>query len=277
MCSFQKSMGAATYDQNKLQIPVFRGAEVSLLGNQLNAQNYHGKDGLGDAPDPNAPGLEHIQAEHAVNAMIRIATTYAGQVTLVATGPLTNVALACKMDPTFPSKLKHLYIMGGNMEGRGNITVCAEFNFAADPEAAHIVLDYFTCPMHITTWEYCLHHPLPWVFFNEWIHQGTEKACFMRKITAHSETFAKIKQGNRELYFEPGFVSCDSYAMAAAIEESVVTEHIQVGVSVELQGSLTRGMMVLDTSNLLKKQHRAFIAAKCDMEKFSHLMMSALK
>ncbi|XP_032879133.1 inosine-uridine preferring nucleoside hydrolase-like [Amblyraja radiata] len=262
---------------HKSEIPVYRGADVSLLGKELNAHLYHGKDGLGDAPDSKAPGLENIQTEHAVNAMIRIATAHAGQVTLVATGPLTNVALASKMDPTFPLKLKHLYIMGGNMEGRGNITVCAEFNFAADPEAAHIVLNYFACPMHIITWEYCLYHPLSWAFFEEWIHQGTKKASFMKKITAHSETIAKSKQGNRDLYIVPGFVSCDSYAMATAIDESVVTEHIHVGVSVELQGSLTRGMMVLDKSNLLKKQHRAFIATKCDMEKFSQFMMSALK
>uniref|UniRef100_UPI00398F1AD4 nucleoside hydrolase-like isoform X1 n=2 Tax=Pristiophorus japonicus TaxID=55135 RepID=UPI00398F1AD4 len=261
----------------RTEIPVYRGAASALLGDQLTASQYHGQDGLGDVPDPNAPELEHIHAEHAVNAMIRIATEHAGQVSLVATGPQTNVALALKMDPTFPSKLKHLYIMGGNMEGRGNVSVCSEFNFAADPEAAYVVLNHFTCPIYITTWEYCLRHALPWEFFKEWLHQGTKKACFMKKITAHSETFAKAKQGRKELYFGPGFVPCDSFAMAAAIDESVVTDYIQYGVSVELQGSLTRGMMVMDTLNHLKKQNRAIILTKCDVEKFKLLMMSALK
>ncbi|XP_069747984.1 nucleoside hydrolase-like isoform X2 [Narcine bancroftii] len=262
---------------HRSEIPVYRGSITSILGKQANADNFHGADGLGDIPDPSPPGMEQIQAEHAVNALIRIATTYAGQVSLVAIGPLTNVAMASKMDPTFPSKLKHLYIMGGNMESRGNVTTCAEFNFAADPEAAYIVLNTFTCPTHIITWEYCIRHPLPWEFFQEWVNQGTEKASFMKKISAVCEKSAKSRQSKGELYFEPGFVSCDSYAMATAIDESVVTEHIKRGVSVELQGSLTRGMMVLDALNLLKNQNQAFIATKCDMEKFKHLLMSALK
>ncbi|XP_041055376.1 inosine-uridine preferring nucleoside hydrolase-like [Carcharodon carcharias] len=261
----------------RTEIPVFRGAGKSLLEGQLNAGQYHGKDGLGDVPDPNAPGLEHIQTENAVNAMIRIATEHAGQVSLVAIGPLTNIALAFKMDPTFPSKLKHLYIMGGNMESRGNVTMCSEFNFAADPEAAYIVLNHFACPIYIATWEYCLRHALPWEFFKEWINQGTEKACFMKNISAHSEKFAKAKQSNGELYFGPGFVSCDSFTMAAAIDDSVVTEYIRYGVSVELQGSVTRGMMIVDTLNLLQKQNQAFIMTKCDIEKVKQLMMSALK
>ncbi|XP_062910554.1 inosine-uridine preferring nucleoside hydrolase-like isoform X1 [Mobula hypostoma] len=259
------------------EIPVYRGAVSPLIKDGSVADNYHGKDGLGDVPDPDAPGLENIQAEHAVNAMMRIATTYAGQVSLVATGPLTNVALASKMDPMFPSKLKHLYIMGGNMESRGNVTMCAEFNFAADPEAACIVLNYFMCPTHIITWEYCLRHPLPWAFFQEWVNQGTEKASFLKKITAHSEKIAKALQEKGVMYFSPGFVTCDSYAMATAIDESVVTEHTEAGVSVELQGSLTRGMMVLDKRNLMKKQNQAFITTKCDVEKFKQLLMSAAK
>ncbi|XP_078401293.1 inosine-uridine preferring nucleoside hydrolase-like [Cetorhinus maximus] len=261
----------------RTEIPVFRGAGTSLLGDELNADHYHGKDGLGDAPDPNAPGFEHIQAEHAVNAMIRIATEHAGQVSLVATGPLTNVALALKMDPTFPSKLKHLYIMGGNMESRGNVTMCSEFNFAADPEAAYIVLNHFACPIYIATWEYCLRQALPWEFFKEWVNQDTEKACFMKKITSHTERFSKSKQASKEMYFGPGFLCCDSFAVAAAIDESVVTEHIRYGVSVELQGSVTRGMMIVDTLNLLQKQNQAFIMTKCDVEKVKQLMMSALK
>ncbi|XP_059819862.1 inosine-uridine preferring nucleoside hydrolase-like isoform X1 [Hypanus sabinus] len=262
---------------HRSEIPVYRGAVAPLVKDGFTAEQYHGKDGLGDVPDPDTPGLENIQAEHAVNAMIRIATTYAGQVSLVAIGPLTNVALASKMDPTFLSKLKHLYIMGGNMESRGNATMCAEFNFAADPEAAYTVLNHFMCPTHIITWEYCLHHPLPWAFFQEWVNQGTEKASFLKKITAHCEKFAKAKQEEGLLYISPGFITCDCFAMATAIDESVVTEHTEVGVSVELQGSLTRGMMVLDKQNIMRKQNRAFIATKCDMEKIKQLIMSATK
>eukprot|EP00062_Callorhinchus_milii_P006897 gi/632947927/ref/XP_007889314.1/ PREDICTED: inosine-uridine preferring nucleoside hydrolase-like [Callorhinchus milii] len=262
---------------HRMEIPVFRGACLSLLGDNLHASVYHGKDGLGDVPDPSAPGLEQVQTEHAVNAMIRIVAEHPGQVSLVAIGPLTNVALAVEMDPTFPSKLKHLYIMGGNMQARGNVSVCGEFNFVTDPEAAYVVLKQFKCPTYIATWEFCLQHSLPWEFFEDLVNQDTQKARFMKQITAHSTAFAKNKQSMKKMYFKPGFVSCDSYAVAAIIDESVVTEWEECGVSVELQGSLTRGMMVLDTLDLLKKESRAFLMKKCDVEKFQQLMMSILK
>ncbi|XP_051882254.1 pyrimidine-specific ribonucleoside hydrolase RihA isoform X2 [Pristis pectinata] len=209
--------------------------------------------------------------------MVRIVTEHAGQISLVALGPLTNVALAHKMDPTFSTKLKHLYIMGGNMEGTGNITICGEFNFATDPEAASIVLNQFLCPTYIATWEYTLHHRLPWEFFDEWVNQGTEKACFMKTITRHMRKDKTVEQKDGESHVEPSFNSCDCYAMAVAIDESVVTEYIRCSVSVELQGSLTRGMMVMDTLNLLGKQNQAFVMRKCDIEKFKQLMMAALK
>ncbi|XP_055492497.1 inosine-uridine preferring nucleoside hydrolase-like [Leucoraja erinacea] len=260
----------------RTEIPVFRGTSSSLLGQCLDSSAYHGKDGLGDVPDPSAPGLEHLQSEHAVNAMVRIVTEHTGQISLVALGPLTNVAMASKMDPTFSTKLKDLYIMGGNMEAVGNVTVCGEFNFATDPEAASIVLNQFSCPTYIATWEYTLRNQLPWKFFEEWVNLGTEKACFMKTITRHSGKYKSVMQNEAESHLESAFNSCDSYAMATAIDTSVVTEYIRCGVSVELQGLLTRGMMVLDSQNLLGKENHAFVMKKCDIEKFKRLMMAAL-
>ncbi|XP_043548652.1 probable uridine nucleosidase 1 [Chiloscyllium plagiosum] len=227
---------------NRMEIPVYRGAGTSLLGERLHDPSYHGKDGLGDVPDPNAPGLEHIQAEHAVNAMIRIVNKHVGQVCLVAVGPLTNVALAAKMDPTFPTKLKSLYIMGGNMEGRSPLL---KQNTSRSDSIRR--------------------------------ERGRELVEFMKNITALTTQYVKDDQGNKELYFGQGFVSCDSYAMAAAIDESVVTEHAVYGVSVELHGALTRGMMVLDTLDLLKLKHKAVVFLKCDMEKFKQLLVNAVK
>ena len=75
------------------------------------------------------------------------------QVSLVALGPLTNVAIAMLADPGLGARLQSLYIMGGNMEGVGNVTTAAEFNFHADPEAAAAVLRLARCPTTIATWE----------------------------------------------------------------------------------------------------------------------------
>ena len=97
--------------------------------------------------------FEHIET-------IRIRVEIIGQVTLVAMGPLTNVALAFSTDEELPSKIKEIFIMGGNVEGVGNcpeegFSACAEFNFGADPEAAYVVLDRAACPTHIAPIELC--------------------------------------------------------------------------------------------------------------------------
>ncbi|XP_069828465.1 nucleoside hydrolase-like [Dendropsophus ebraccatus] len=260
---------------NRLQIPVYRGASRPLLGESLHASHYHGVDGLGDVPDSTSPDLDVLSKEHAVLAMLRLVNEYSGQVSLVATGPLTNLALAVNMDPTFPQKIKSLFIMGGNMESRGNVTVCGEFNFACDPEAAYIVLNSFDCPTKIATWEFTLRNDLPWDFYHEWISQNTEKAEFMKKISAHSETFIKKCAEEKEEWAK-GFVSCDSYAMAAAIDDNFVTDAIKCVVGVELSGTLTRGMMVLDTLGLLQRKHKVSVMNKCDTEKLKFLLMKAL-
>ena len=87
------------------------------------------------------------------------------QVSLVALGPLTNVAIALLADPGLGARLQSLYIMGGNMEGVGNVTTAAEFNFHADPEAAAAVLRLARCPTTIATWELSYKYnfiPLSW-------------------------------------------------------------------------------------------------------------------
>ncbi|TRY56449.1 hypothetical protein DNTS_032916 [Danionella cerebrum] len=262
---------------NRLEIPVFRGACKSLLGQTVSAGEFHGKDGLGDAPDPNAPDLDLVQQEGAVSAMIRIVNENPGAVSLVATAPLTNVALAVKLDPSLPQKLKGLYIMGGNTDSRGNTTICGEYNFAADPEAAYIVLNEFTCPVYIATWEFTCRSKLPWDFCEGWLAQDTEKARFMKQIFQHSMENQFSERIEKELVAGQGFISCDSYAMAAAIDDSFVLETEERAVTVELAGNCCRGMMVVDHLDLLQKSHPAHILKKVDLNSFKKLMMNALR
>ncbi|CAK6959215.1 inosine-uridine preferring nucleoside hydrolase isoform X2 [Scomber scombrus] len=262
---------------NKLEIPVFRGAAKPILGNTIDAGHFHGMDGLGDAPDPNAPGLDLVQKEGAVSAMIRIVNENPGEVSLVATAPLTNLALAVRMDPSLPSKLRGLYIMGGNTESRGNTTVCAEFNFAADPEAAYIVLNEYQCPTYLACWEFTCYSKLSWEFCDVWLAQDSQKARFMRQIIRHSLEASKSERSEKEFVDGTGFISCDSYAMAAAVDDSFIIESDHYPVTVELTGTHTRGMMVVDTLDHLKKTHKAVIMKKVDLGKFEQMMMAALK
>ncbi|XP_060732207.1 inosine-uridine preferring nucleoside hydrolase [Tachysurus vachellii] len=261
---------------DRMEIPVFRGASKPILGDAINASLFHGHDGLGDAPDPNAPGLELVQKEGAVSAIIRIVNEHPGEVSLVATAPLTNLALAVKLDPMLPEKLKGLYIMGGNTDSRGNTTACGEFNFTADPEAAYIVLNEYLCPTYIACWEFTCHHSLPWGFCDIWLAQDTAKARFMKKIFQHSMDLCNNERVCKEQVYESGFISCDSFAMAAAINDKII-ESDHKAVTVELTGKHTRGMMVVDHIDELKKTHKAYIMKKMDLEEFKTLLTNALK
>lgn len=80
-----------------------------------------------------------------------------GKLTIVALGPLTNLAMAVKLKPEIKTYIKEIYILGGNMDGLGNTTAAAEFNFYVDPESAAICLDsYPPCKLIILPWETAL-------------------------------------------------------------------------------------------------------------------------
>ncbi|KAM7365283.1 hypothetical protein PAMP_016226 [Pampus punctatissimus] len=262
---------------DRLDIPVYRGCSRPLLAHKQHAGDYHGKDGLGDVPDPDAPGLELVQKKTAVQAMIKLVKQNPGEVTLVATAPLTNLAVAVQLDPSLPEKLKALYIMGGNVESRGNTTSCGEFNFVADTEAAYIVLDRYKCPTYIATWEFSCRMSLPWSFYDQWVAQNTKKAAFVKKITFLSSKKSQSEEYQSEITAGKGFNSCDVYAMAAAIDGTLVTGREEIPVTVELEGTYTKGMMVLDYINMIKKKHKAFILQKVDLEKIKHMLMNSLK
>lgn len=82
---------------------------------------------------------------------------------------------------------------------------------------------------------------------------------------------------SKELVSGPGFISCDSYAMAAAIDDTFIIKYDHKAVTVELTGKHTRGMMVVDHLEMLKTTHKAYILKKVDLEKFKALMMNSLK
>ncbi|KAK0142050.1 Inosine-uridine preferring nucleoside hydrolase [Merluccius polli] len=243
---------------HKLEIPVFKGADKPILGKCIEAEHFHGMDGLGDVPDLNVPGLDMIQEEGGVSAMIRLVNENPGQITLVATAPLTNLALAVKLDPSFPTKLKG-------------------FNFAADPEAAYIVLNEYHCPTTIACWEFTCRSKLSWTFCAAWLGQKTEKAHFMENIFRFSMGKSVGERMQKEFVAGTGLVSCDSYAMAAAIDDGIVLESDCYPVSVELTGTHTRGMMVIDTTDKLNKTHKVQVIKKMDLDKFMEMMMMALQ
>jgi purine nucleosidase len=117
-------------------IPVTPGSPVPLLRPALHAESVHGETGLGGAvlPEP----ARKPRDGHAIDYIIDTIGAAPGEITLVATGPLTNIALAVRREPRLVTWVRDFVIMGGS-SGRGNVTPAAEFNIWADPEAAAAV------------------------------------------------------------------------------------------------------------------------------------------
>jgi purine nucleosidase len=118
------------------EVPVVAGSPGPLLGPVLEASRVHGASGLGRARLGSARGQP--RPGHAVDFLIETISAAPGEITLVATGPLTNIALAVRREPQIVSQVRDFVIMGGSA-GRGNVTPAAEFNIACDPGAAAIV------------------------------------------------------------------------------------------------------------------------------------------
>ncbi len=117
-------------------IPVTAGCAGPLLRPMLDARDVHGDSGLGGATLP--PPVTSPAAGHAIDYIIDTVRAAPGEITLVATGPLTNIALAVLREPRLAGWVREFVIMGGST-GRGNTTPAAEFNIWADPEAAAVV------------------------------------------------------------------------------------------------------------------------------------------
>ena len=128
-------------------VPVAAGAAAPLVRPLTTATFFHGPHGLGDVdvPEPTRAPV----AEPAAQLLCRLAAEYREQLTVIATGPWTNIALASRLDPEFAGNLRQLVLMGGAVTVPGNVTPVAEANVYNDPEAAHMVLASGATPLLI--------------------------------------------------------------------------------------------------------------------------------
>ncbi|WZZ11577.1 probable uridine nucleosidase 2 [Brassica rapa] len=126
----------------RTDIPVAEGTHKTILnGTKLRVADFvHGKDGLGNQnfPPPEGKPIEKSAPEFLVEQ----AKLYPGEITVVALGPLTNIALAVQLDPEFSKNVGQIVLLGGSFAVNGNVNPASEANIFGDPEAADIV---FTC------------------------------------------------------------------------------------------------------------------------------------
>jgi inosine-uridine nucleoside N-ribohydrolase len=125
----------------RTRIPVYAGAEMPLVRTAAMAEaekDIEFRGAFGETQPPRMP--PGIRGQNAVSYLIENVETNPGQITIVALGPLTNLAMALRLRPDIAGKIRRLVFMGGQYRVAGNASKSAEFNFWFDPEAAQVVL-----------------------------------------------------------------------------------------------------------------------------------------
>jgi purine nucleosidase len=254
-----------TLEQVGSDVPVYPGCARPLLAEPVDAAYVHGEDGMGDSFFPKAK--QRPAGEHAVDELVRRVRESPGELTILAQAPLTNLAAAVALDPSFAGNVKRLYIMGG---GLGNITPAAEFNFYVDPEAAKIVFKAGFA-ISLFTWTLTLSHG---VFYDDDLARidavDTELARFYRQVTRKAEEFER-KMG------VPGTTHPDSMVAAAIVEPSLVRRTREVYVDVETQGELTRGYSSIDTLGITGEAPNCTLVEDFDTRGFLELFLQVLQ
>lgn len=242
-------------------LPIHRGADRALLGDRRDAGGFHGADGLGDRFFP--PTLRTESGEHAAEAMLHFSRALPGELTLLALGPLTNVALAFALDPEMPARLDRLVVMGGTIRGQGNVTPAAEFNVWADPEAAFRVFGS-GAPITLVSWETTLDHLIPWNRWNRWSAGANPRAQFVREITT--------RMVERERSSWPGLALPDPLAALVAVAPEAVLAADRRPVTVELNGVWSRGATIVDHRPEPKAPPGVEIVRKLDLDLMERLV-----
>lgn len=256
-------------DLMSVPVPVFPGCTRPLGPIGEDAAFVHGSDGFGDLELP--PPRAKAATEHAAQALVRLINAHPGEITLVAIGPLTNVAVALLLDPGLPDKLDRLVVMGGAVTGQGNVSnISAEFNIYSDPEAASLVFAAFDA-IDLVDWEATMAHSYSFEVLDGWLSCGSPHARLFDRISQVIRRFVLAEHG------EPIMRAADALAMAVALEPESIQASSRCAVDIELTGALTRGQTVVDWQGRTSNRPQCRIVTAFDMDRFMQLNEQAFQ
>jgi inosine-uridine nucleoside N-ribohydrolase len=239
-------------------VPIAAGAQRPLRQEPMIADGIHGETGLDgpNFPEPTVPQDPRGALELARQILDE-------PTTIIATGPLTNVA---KLVPH--NNIERIVIMGGST-GRGNMAPLAEFNILADPEAADAVfrsgLPITMCGLDVT-------------------HQALATPQVLNRITEIDTPLARVCHDlltyftdSYRAYF--GFEAPpvhDPVAVAAVVDPTIIATR-PLNVEIELTGTHTRGATVVDLDRVTGRKPNAMVATGLDVDRFWDLMIGAIR
>ena len=247
-------------------VPVAGGNHRPLMRSLKIADYVHGETGL-DGADLPEPAFEPVD-QPAVELIADILRSQAEPITLVVTGPMTNIALFLRIHPELENKIKQIVFMGG-AAGQGNVEPTTEFNMAVDPEAAKIVINEGI--------------PLVMAGLNV-----TLKAQIypddLEKIRKINNQVAQAITGQMEFYGKwygqaefglAGTPVHDPCTIAYLLKPEIFETHTAY-LDVETQGQLTAGETVVDFTGLMNQKPNAKILMDLDRQMFVDLIISLL-
>ena len=249
--------------------PIYVGAAKPLTRELRTAQFVHGMDGMGDI------GLDltgrQPNAGSAIDELIKSAHEFDGVLELVTLGPLTNIALALKKDPSIATKIKRCVVMGAVADHIGNVTPVAEFNMWVDPEAVDVVLQ---SGMNLEF--------VGWDISRKFAVITQAESAMLRAMDTPFATFIIDIQRVLEKFCEnethlAGFDLPDPIAIAYAINSSVADEVREMHLVVETQSQATEGMVVMDTLGILHQTPNASVVTSARHDVFMSMLMDALE
>ncbi len=212
-------------------VPVHRGVAKPLINKAIDASQVHGESGM-DGYDFPSISNDQLASTNSITAMKDILLHSNTPITLIALGPLTNIALLISTFPEVKDHIREIVLMGGS-SGRGNVTPLAEFNIYSDPEAAHIVFES-DLPITMIGLDLARQSLLTHDYLASFEH-----------MSRTSSMLYQIFQHYREKDFDKGLKLYDVFTVLYLLDPESY-ETILASVRIELHGTLTKGATVVD-------------------------------
>ena len=249
-----------------IDVPVYQGCGQAMIRERVTSPEIHGESGL-DGP-VFAPMNRSAEKEHAVNYLTRTLMASDGDITLVPTGPLTNIAMAMRMEPKITSKIREIVLMGGCYQ-LGNVTPAAEFNIYADADAASVVF----------------HSGVPIVMVG--LDVTRKVLCYpaivdrMRAIdtkAAHlfADLMAFFNKTQKEVFGWEGGPLHDPVTCAYLIDPSVLTVK-EMYTEIDNRSEQSYGRTNCDFFGLSDKKPNSKVAIDVDVEKFWDIVEEGIR
>ena len=271
-------------DVLKADFPVYRGCATAMVSTLLPSR-HHGYSGQRtqvegmEAPIEIhtdylelPPSTRPAEREHAVWYYIDTLMKSDGDITLVPVGPLTNIAMAMRLEPEIRGKIREIVLMGGGYQ-RTNTTAAAEFNIWADPEAAQIVMDS-GCPIRIipldATHRACINADESKAFRALGTPVGKAVAdCVDHRILAYSHLQPMDRLDSAPIH--------DALAVCAVAHPEIITKSIFTRVDIDISGGFADGQTIVDPRTYTDRPKNATFALDADREMFARWMMDCIR